>query len=335
MPEPTMTREALAGLLAAVEPGRGASVTGFRPITGGYSRLSAVADVLWDDGATERLVLRGDPLPGEGVFVSDRDAEWELLRALVRTGGAPPIPAPRWYDATGEHFGTKCIVVEHVRARSLQDVLRAAEDTAAPARSIVDTVAGIHATPLDGLPATMQHPPSWDDYVDGVLDLYRGIGGEITDSRPVLRYVAARLSHHRPPPVPFTLVHGDCQPSNVLVTDAGENVVIDWEFARIGDPREDLGWLCVRAWRFGADDRAVGGLCERAALFAAYERAGGRPVDADAVRWWEIFGNLKWAVICIMQARTFLDGGVQSVELASLGRRVVEMELELLELTEA
>jgi aminoglycoside phosphotransferase (APT) family kinase protein len=42
--------------------------------------------------------------------------------------------------------------------------------------------------------------------------------------------------------VPFTLVHGDCQPSNVLVSDSGERVVIDWEFARIGDPREDLGY---------------------------------------------------------------------------------------------
>ena len=83
-----------------------------------------------------------------------------------------------------------------------------------------------------------------------------------------------------------------------------------------------------------ADDRPVGGLCSREAFFAAYERAGGR-VDSAAVRWWEVCGNLKWAVMCIMQAKTFLDGGVDSVELASLGRRVAEMELELLVLTEA
>jgi aminoglycoside phosphotransferase (APT) family kinase protein len=58
----------------------------------------------------------------------------------------------------------------------------------------------------------------------------------------VIRYASALLVRHRPPPVPFTLVHGDCQPSNVLVADSGEHVVIDWEFARIGDPREDLGY---------------------------------------------------------------------------------------------
>ncbi|WP_409329686.1 phosphotransferase family protein [Trujillonella humicola] len=243
MPTPTLTAEALGRLIAAAEPGRRATVTGLRPITGGYSRLSAVADVRWDDGAAERLVLRGDPPPGEGVFDSDRDAEWELLQALAASG-AVPVARPRWYDATGEHLGTKCIVVDHVAGRNLQEVLRTAEDPAAPAGTFVDAVAAVHAVPLDTLPAGMTRPASWDDYLDGVLDLYRDVDREIADSSPVLRYVAARLRGHRPPPVPFTLVHGDCQPTNVLVRDpaVGGHVVIDWEFARIGDPREDLGY---------------------------------------------------------------------------------------------
>src|SRR6185295_1966793 len=98
---------------------------------------------------------------------------------------------------------------------------------------------------------------------------------------------------------------------------------------------DDIGWLCVRAWRFGADANPVGGLCDRERFLAAYERAGGGAVDPATVRWWEVFGNLKWAIMCIMQAKTFLDGAVKSVELASLGRRVAEMELELLDLMEA
>jgi aminoglycoside phosphotransferase (APT) family kinase protein len=89
----------------------------------------------------------------------------------------------------------------------------------------------------------------------------------------------------------------------------------------------------VRAWRVGIDDRPVGGLCAREKLFEAYERASGTRVDPAAVRWWEIFGNFKWAVICIMQAATFL-GGVKNVELAALGRRIAENELELLDLME-
>jgi aminoglycoside phosphotransferase (APT) family kinase protein len=241
MADATMTREALERFLACAEPGRRATVGQLRPITGGYSRLSAVAEVTWDDGKIERLVLRGDPPPGDGVFVSDRDAEWALLQALAASG-AVPVARPRWYDATGQHFGTKCIVFDHVQGRNLQDVLSTAPDPAAPARLFVDTIAEIHRVPLDVLPAATQRPAGWDDYLDGVLDLYRTVEREIADRSPVLRYVSAVLRSHRPPPVPFTLVHGDCQPSNVLVSEGGGHVVIDWEFARIGDPREDLGY---------------------------------------------------------------------------------------------
>jgi aminoglycoside phosphotransferase (APT) family kinase protein len=94
---------------------------------------------------------------------------------------------------------------------------------------------------------------------------------------------------------------------------------------------EDLGWMCVKAWRFGAAP-PVGGIGTREELFAAYTAAGGEAVDPGVVHFWEVFGNMKWAVICIAQARTFLDGGVPSLELASLGRRTAEVEHELLQL---
>jgi aminoglycoside phosphotransferase (APT) family kinase protein len=105
--------------------------------------------------------------------------------------------------------------------------------------------------------------------------------------------------------------------------------VLDWELVHWGDPMEDLGWVCVKAWRFGGA-LPVGGVGRREDLFAAYEAAGGGPVDPEMVRFWEVFGNLKWAIICIAQARTHLSGAVPSVELASLGRRTAEVEADLL-----
>ena len=97
--------------LDAVEPDRGASVTSFRPISGGYSRLSALGEVRWDDGSTETFVLRADPPPDTGVFESDRDDEWRLLQALAGRASVQ-TPTPRWYDSTGEYFGAKCFVVD-------------------------------------------------------------------------------------------------------------------------------------------------------------------------------------------------------------------------------
>ena len=58
----------------------------------------------------------------------------------------------------------------------------------------------------------------------------------------MMRYVAAWLEHNRPPEVPMTLVHGEFQPGNVMVGGDGRLVAVDWEFAHVGDPREDLGW---------------------------------------------------------------------------------------------
>jgi aminoglycoside phosphotransferase (APT) family kinase protein len=68
----------------------------------------------------------------------------------------------------------------------------------------------------------------------------------------------------------------------------------------------------------------------REALVAAYEEAGGAGVDPEALRFWEAFGSFKLALVFITQARVYLDGRVRSVELASLGRRTVEAEDELL-----
>jgi len=116
-----MTIGALQRFLDAVEPERGATVTAVVPLSGGYSRDTAIADVIWGDGASERFVLRADPPAGTGVFLSDRDPEWRLLRVLQNTGPVR-IPKSRWYDAEGQYFGTKCIVSSFYESRALQEI---------------------------------------------------------------------------------------------------------------------------------------------------------------------------------------------------------------------
>ena len=119
---------------------------------------------------------------------------------------------------------------------------------------------------------------------------------------------------------------------NFVFDDTGIRSVLDWELAHVGDPIEDLGWLCVRAWRHGAE-APVGGVGSREELVRAYEAAGGCRVDPESLRFWEACGNFKLALVFITQARAFL-AGVPSVELASLGRRIAEAEAELLDLME-
>src|SRR5207253_3360033 len=68
------------------------------------------------------------------------------------------------------------------------------------------------------------------------------------------------------------------------------------------------------------------------ALPISYETERGRPVDRDAFHWWLVEKTLQWGTICMKQAAAHLSGAARSVELAAIGRRVVEQEWDLLEL---
>jgi aminoglycoside phosphotransferase (APT) family kinase protein len=120
----------------------------------------------------------------------------------------------------------------------------------------------------------------------------------------------------------------------MVTPEGGQPGILDWEHAHVSDPVEDLGWFCVRAWRFGADDLEAGGLTDRETFLAWYENAGGRAVERARVQWWELFGNVRWGVGALLQARRHLSGADRSVELASLGRICAEMEFEVLRLIE-
>ena len=106
--------------------------------------------------------------------------------------------------------------------------------------------------------------------------------------------------------------------------------MLDWELCHAGDPIEDLGWLCIRSWRFGNDDRPAAGVGTRERLRAAYAAAGGADVSAEELRFWEVFGNVRWGVICVLQAGVHLSGERPSLELAAIGRRTCEPEWDLL-----
>ncbi len=301
-------------------------IEGIERMAGGASRETWVLTA-----GGERLVLRRDP-PGH-LVESSRRAERALLEAAAAAG--VPVPRVRWLEEDFAVLGSAFLVMDFVPGETIgPKILR--DPALAAARAVLPEQIAAAAARIHAMPPAVLGPATAADAAPAVAELvrYEGIYRQITpDPHPALELGLRWLAARAPARTRRAVVHGDFRLGNFIVGPEGLRAVLDWELAHAGDPMEDLGWLCVRAWRFGAEP-PVGGLCERERLFAAYERAGGAPVDPAVVRWWEVFGNLKWAVICIMQARTFL-GGVQNVELASLGRRVAEVELELLDLTEA
>jgi aminoglycoside phosphotransferase (APT) family kinase protein len=150
--------------------------------------------------------------------------------------------------------------------------------------------------------------------------------------RPVFELALRWLRDRDPgPPHEMTLVHGDFRHGNLIIGPEGLRAVLDWELAHLGDPMEDLGWICVNSWRFGEIDKPVGGFGTREELFAGYEKAG-RGVDPVRVKFWEVMGTLRWGVMCCGMMQRFRTGPEHSVERAMIGRRSSETEIDLLRL---
>jgi aminoglycoside phosphotransferase (APT) family kinase protein len=140
------------------------------------------------------------------------------------------------------------------------------------------------------------------------------------------------LEQRLPTTTELTLVHGDFRHGNLMIGPDGVRAVLDWELTHIGDPAEDLGWICVNSWRFGETHKVVGGFGDVEDLVAGYTEAGGKGMTAERVKFWEMFGTLKWGIMCMSMYQTFATGADRSVERATIGRRSSETEIDLVNL---
>jgi aminoglycoside phosphotransferase (APT) family kinase protein len=327
-PDPSRLATALERALAGP-----VQVEGFRRLSGGASRETWTFDARDRDGARYPLVLRRDPGGHTGhVGQSERSTEYALLQAAAARG--VPVPAVRLLLQADDELGPG-FVMDRVEGETIpRKILRDDEFVRARpqlARQCGDIAARVHAVD----PAELPSLPVLDAraQLDQQRALLDGFGEPHPAFELALQWLDAHVSSDAAGSA-TTLVHGDFRNGNVIVGPDGIRAVLDWELAHVGDPVEDLGWLCVKSWRFGVADRVVGGFGDIDELLAAYEARSGRVVATEHLRFWVVLGTLKWGVICIAQAFTHLNGVVRSVELATLGRRVAEMEWDVLALLE-
>ncbi len=279
------------------------------------------------------LILRRDPpttgKAGSGSATAlDRATEFRVLAAAYKAGvRAPEVLfelTPK--DGLGEAYVMRRIGGTAIARKLLRD------PPYAQARGLIagqlgEILARIHAVALDTLPSLAHREAA--DHIAGLRQALDAIG----QPQPVFELALSWLDRRKPTPIDRpVLVHGDYRTGNYLADETGVTAILDWEGAHLGDPVEDLVWLCVKSWRFGAVDKPAGGFGSREELWAAYQRAGGAPVDPARAHWWEIFGTVRWGIICHQQAWRHLSGAVTSMELASIGRRAVETEVDLLQL---
>jgi aminoglycoside phosphotransferase (APT) family kinase protein len=294
----------------------GATVVHAVKLAGGASKEAWAVDTA--DGR-ELLVRRA----GGGVIHLDtlslRD-EFEVLVAAREAGVA--VPEPIAY--LGEIDGREAFAMERVRGETIGRRIVRSPPAGLPER-MAEELARVHAIPVSRLPCLPRN------------EMFERLLAEldtVAEPHPAIELGIDWCRSRLPLERERVVSHGDFRIGNLVVDERGLVAVLDWEFAKVADPAEDLAWPLVRAWRFGADDLRLGGVGQAEPYLARYAELTGLELDPAELYAWEVLGNVKWAVGALTQARRHLRGEERSVELAILGRLAAEMEYELVTLIE-
>lgn len=309
---------------------RGTRVLSLRRLAGGASQeiwLVRVRDAVHDTGVERDLVLRRDTGGALSTLARTRVEEYALMQAAHAAG--VPVPRVLYKPLTlagRDAFFMDFLAGETIGRRLVHDPVHAQARAALPGE-LMHALVRLHAIPS----VQLSFLPGPQTALDLVAALERDLDA-CGEGHPALELGLRWLRLHAPPLERTALVHGDFRMGNVVVGPEGVRGVLDWELAHLGDPDEDLGWFCVRAWRFGCDHLAAGGITTREQLLQLYRAAGGHEVTLERLRYWELFGNVKWGIVALSQAGRHLRGDTANVELATLGRFVAETEWETLHL---
>lgn len=285
-------RAYVADVVSGLSPERITSISRF-----GSGRRHAVYRVSW----VARDAVRGDVVVRIATSKEARERAWAereaaVLRALDGVGAPRLLDfrwESRWFD--GPIMCLQLVVGEQRPAAAVAP---------ADVERLGALLGRLHVVPVDRLRPWFAVPADLGGYFD---DRLRGIGRMLPSAGepvpPQLRdrlqraWRAVRaLSERARGSAGFAagahsaLLHGDAGPANIVWGPAP--VLIDWEYARIGDPADDI------AHYFGENDPDD---TQRKAFWRGY--AGGSPARvsldplADRVGWWEpvtLLGSALW-----------------------------------------
>lgn len=323
----------VAGKLAELAPRLSPGATGIGGatlLTGGASMETWAFSTVDAAGRATPLILRrrASALPTHPMGKPALHVEAAVIAAAVAAG----VPAPEVVHICADADGLgEAYVMRRIAGETLGKRI-AADAAFAPARAVLARQCGaalarIHATPPVGDLATLD--------VRTTLANFEASWREAGAVRPTIEAAFRWLERRIPESTALTLVHGDFRNGNIMVDpEQGLAAVLDWELAHIGDPAEDIGWICTNSWRFGQPHRRVGGFGDLDDLLAGYEAAGGAPIARERVDFWQMLGSLKWGVMTMMMHARWAADPSAGPERAVIGRRLSETEADIVAIIE-
>ena len=320
-------QEQLAAVLSKklLEVGIEGDVSNLEPLTGGASKEIWKFEVSNAKQSTKMILRRGSGI--EGPLAIKTADEARIQKEVIKVGA--PVPKILAVSKNEEELGDSYIM-HFVEGESIaRKILRDKEyKKALPilAYQCGEAIAKIHNVDINNFSFLPKKPA--EDQLEDLYSTYQSF----EQPSPVFEYAYLWLKEQDFGNFQESLVHGDFRLGNIIVNAEGLQSIIDWELAHIGNPLQDLGWVCGNSWRFGKNDKVVGGFGELEDLLEGYNSVSKLKVNKEMVRCWQVFGTFRWGVICLIQAYAHLNGSINSIEKAAIGRRVSETEIDIVDL---
>ena len=291
------------------------------PLTGGAS--ADINRIIFEDN--KEFIVRRSVVKDKAVMAIPKNMEAKIQK-IVKEYGAP-VPEIIMEFSEGAEIG-EGYVMQSVGGETIpRKILR--DDSYKNIRNklpyeIGKSLAQIHKTKLEKLQDLEEI--TFSESLEKLFIIYESFD----QPQPVFDLAFKWLENQKILDYEEVLVHGDYRFGNFIISEKKLESIIDWELAHIGNPMEDLGWLCVRSWRFGNVNKRVAGLGDVDELIAGYEANSKIKIDKSQLDMWQLYGSLKWGIICMVQTFAHLSGAVKSLEKAAIGRRVSETEFDLM-----
>jgi len=307
----------IAEMREALESVLGTDVSEPRLLAGGASKEAWAIDA-----GGEPLLLRRAAAGVIHKHTLSLADEFAVLEAAHEAG----VKAPRPIAYIADLDGREAFVMERLEGETIgRRIVRMEGLPSELPVQLADELAKIHAIPRARVPFLQEAR------LERMIDELDEVG----EARPAIELGLWYLREHRPPPRDPVVVHGDYRIGNVVVrADEGLVGVLDWEFAHVDEPVRDLAFALVRAWRFGVPAKRLGGIGDVEPYLERYNELTGLDVRPEELDYWELAGNVGWAIGCLTQMQRHLSGLDRSVELAVLGRLGAEVEYEICHLLE-
>lgn len=287
------------------------TISGLAPIPGGFSRETFRFDAtVTRNGESELLplILRKNPPEAQAILVTSRQVEHELIET-IRAETNIPVSKSYGAETDASVFGEEAMVIERMHGNGhTTDLFNGGPDSDQVEdviRHLCEVLAELHTTNVDTLNVGGQlsdprgvgvTTTSWDDYMDSTFEYYISSYSSINYDPGAIVMLDASLTlrRNKPRPLPLCLVHGDFNPANFLYENGKVTALIDWENSRIGDPREDLGWMV--AMDNMSNTSVMAHPVTEGGFLAYYNKLTGFEITPEELGYFILFGTMNIAV---------------------------------------